>query len=115
MFLRRDRRQRIRFVDIAAEGFDAASVGVTRDALMDRIHGRLADGSIVDGVEVFRRLYAIIGLGPLVTLSRLPGLSQLLDAAYKVFARNRLRLGDLCLGGTCRARVRPPTAANKDG
>src|SRR6185369_1471721 len=41
----RDHRQRIRFVDIAAAGFDASSLGVTWEALMDRIHGRLPDGT----------------------------------------------------------------------
>src|SRR5687767_5306428 len=71
------RRQRIRFVDIAADGFDAASVGLTWQALMERIHGRLPDGTLVDGVEVFRRLYAAVGFGPVVALTRLPGVRQL--------------------------------------
>lgn len=97
----RDRRQRIRFVDIAAEGFDAASVGLTREALMDRIHGRLPDGTLVEGVEVFRRLYAAVGFGPLVALTRLPGVTQLLDLAYHAFARNRLRITGRCVDGAC--------------
>jgi predicted DCC family thiol-disulfide oxidoreductase YuxK len=72
-----DKRERIRFVDIAAEGFDRSSVGVTWEALMDRIHARLPDATIVEGVEVFRRLYAAVGFGPLVALTRLPGVAQL--------------------------------------
>jgi predicted DCC family thiol-disulfide oxidoreductase YuxK len=90
---RLDQRQRIRFVDIAAEGFDRSSVGVTWEALMGRIHARLPDGTIVDGVEVFRRLYTAVGFGPLVALTRLPGVAQLLDLGYRWFAKNRLRLG----------------------
>ena len=35
---------------------------MTWAALMDRIHARLPDGTIIDGVEVFRRLYAAVGL-----------------------------------------------------
>jgi predicted DCC family thiol-disulfide oxidoreductase YuxK len=97
----RDRRQRLRFVDISAEGFDAASVGVTWARMMDRIHGRLPDGTLVEGVEVFRRAYASIGFGPLVALTRLPGVAQLLDVAYRVFARNRLRLTGRCVEGAC--------------
>ena len=73
---RLDRRQRIRFVDIADEAFDAASVGVTMEALMDRIHGRLPDGTLVEGVEVFRRLYTAVGFGVLVAPTRLPGIAQ---------------------------------------
>jgi predicted DCC family thiol-disulfide oxidoreductase YuxK len=95
------RRQRIRFVDIAADGFDAGSVGLTWQALMDRIHGRLPDGTLVEGVEVFRRLYAAVGFGPLVALTRLPGVRQLLDLAYHAFAKHRLRLTGRCVDGAC--------------
>ena len=55
MLRRLDRAGRVRFVDIAAPGFDAGEVGVSHEALMARIHGRLPDGTLIDGVEVFRR------------------------------------------------------------
>ena len=97
----RDRRQRIRFVDIAGDDFDAASIGLSWETLMDRIHGRLPDGTVVEGVEVFRRLYAAVGFGTLVALTRLPGVTRLLDAAYAGFARRRLRLGGRCDAQTC--------------
>jgi predicted DCC family thiol-disulfide oxidoreductase YuxK len=98
---RLDRRERIRFTDIAAPGFDAGGVGVSWQGLMDRIHGRLPDGTLLEGVEVFRRLYAAVGFGRLVALTRLPGLSHLLDLAYRAFARNRLRLTGRCVDGRC--------------
>jgi predicted DCC family thiol-disulfide oxidoreductase YuxK len=104
----RDQRQRIRFVDIAANGFDAASVGLTWETLMDRIHGRLPDGTMVEGVEVFRRLYAAVGFAPLVALTRLPGVKQLLNVAYRAFAKNRLRLTGRCLDGACEIHTKPP-------
>ena len=66
MLRRLDRRGRIRFTDIAAAGFDATALGRSMSALMDRIHGRLPDGTWIEGVEVFRRLYAAVGLGVLV-------------------------------------------------
>ena len=105
----RDRRQRIRFVDIAAADFDATSVGLTWETLMKRIHGRLPDGTLIEGVEVFRRLYAAVGFGPLVALTRLPGVAQLLDLAYHMFARNRLRLTGRCVDGACERHARPGT------
>jgi predicted DCC family thiol-disulfide oxidoreductase YuxK len=105
----RDRRQRIRFVDIAANGFDVASVGLTWETLMDRIHGRLPDGTLVEGIEVFRRLYAAVGFGPLVALTRLPGITQLLDVAYHAFAKNRLRLTGRCVEGACELHTKPQT------
>lgn len=105
----RDRRQRIRFVDIAGDDFDAASIGLSWETLMDRIHGRLPDGTVVEGVEVFRRLYAAVGFGTLVALTRLPGIRQLLDVAYHAFAKNRLRLTGRCVDGTCELHTRTRT------
>ena len=107
MLRRLDRRERIHFVDISAQGFDAASVGMTWAALMDRIHGRLPDGRLIEGVEVFRRLYAAVGFGPLVALTRLPGISALLEVAYHAFAKNRLRLTGRCVDGACELHPRP--------
>ena len=101
MLRRLDRAGRIRFVDIAAPGFDAGTVGVSQEALMARIHGRLPDGTLIDGVEVFRRLYTAVGFGPAVALTRLPGVAQLLDATYAGFARRRVRLGGRCDAQTC--------------
>jgi len=101
MLARRDRRGRIRFTDIAAAGFDAAIYGLSWTALMERIHGRLPDGTIVEDVEVFRRLYAAIGFARLVRVSRAPGISQLLGLAYRVFAKSRLRLTGRCADDAC--------------
>ena len=101
---RRDRRGKFRFTDISASDFQAAAVGKTEEELMARIHGRLSDGTWLQGVEVFRRLYAAIGFGPLVFLSRLPLISQLLNWGYALFARNRLRLTGRCTAKSCAVR-----------
>ncbi|MCO4770788.1 MAG: DUF393 domain-containing protein [Deltaproteobacteria bacterium] len=98
---RLDRRDRIRFTDIAAPDFEPEAVGLSMADLMDRIHGRLPDGTGIEGVEVFRRLYSAIGLAPLVALTRLPGLSNLLDWGYRVFAANRLKWTGRCADGVC--------------
>lgn len=85
---RLDQRARLRFVDIAADGFDGSSL-----ALQERMHGRLSDGTWGEGVEAFRRAYDAVGFAPLVRLSHLPGLAQLLGLGYRWFARNRYRFG----------------------
>jgi predicted DCC family thiol-disulfide oxidoreductase YuxK len=92
-----DFRRRVLFTDISAADFDAAAVGKSYRELMDVIHGRMPDGQFVTGVETFRQLYAALGFGPLVALSRLPGVRHLLDLGYHWFARNRLRLTGRCL------------------
>ena len=104
-FLRRwDRRRKIRFTDISSPDFQEAAVGMTGETLMAQLHGRLPDGTWLRGVEVFRRMYAAVGFGPLVVLSRLPLISQLLDWGYAVFARNRFRLTGRCAAKSCSAR-----------
>jgi predicted DCC family thiol-disulfide oxidoreductase YuxK len=107
MLRRLDRGNRIRFVDIAAAGFDAQAVGVPLEALLARIHGRLPDGTLVEGVEVFRRLYGAVGFRRLVAVSRWPGIAALLDFAYRLFARHRQRLTGRCTTETCTPGAAP--------
>ncbi len=97
-----DRHGRIRATDIADAEFSPQRLGKTMEDLMAEIHGRLPDGQWIVGVEVFRRLYAAVGLGPLVFLSRAPVISHGLELAYRVFARNRLRLTGRCSADACR-------------
>jgi predicted DCC family thiol-disulfide oxidoreductase YuxK len=97
MMMRKDREQRITFTNIAAPSFDAGSYGKTYTEFMKKIQGRLPDGTWIEGVEVFRRLYAAIGFRKLAAVTRLPVLSQALHLGYVVFAKNRLRFTGRCL------------------
>lgn len=101
MIGRLDKESRVQCTDIAAPGFDPASIGKTHAELMAKIHGRLPDGTFVEGVEVFRRIYAEIGFAPLVKVSRFWPIAAGLDLAYEVFAKNRLRLTGRCDDGAC--------------
>ncbi len=97
-------RGKIRFTDIAAPGFDATAYGMTQDQFMARIKARKADGTWLDGVDVFRALYSVVGFDLAVRASRLPGISGLLDVGYDLFAKNRLRLtgrSDACSSEAC--------------
>jgi predicted DCC family thiol-disulfide oxidoreductase YuxK len=95
--------KRIRFTDIQAPGFDAAAMGISYVALMRRIHGRLPDGRIIDGVEVFRQLYGAVGFRRLVAFTRWPGVAGTLDLAYTLFAKHRLRFTGRCTPELCEA------------
>ncbi len=101
MLRRRDREERIQFTDIAAPTFDAAAYGTTQADLMARIRGRLPDGTWIQGVEVFRRLYAAAGFRVIAAIMGVPGISHLLGLAYRVFAANRLRLTGRCTPASC--------------
>lgn len=104
---KRDKGDLVKFTDIAAASFDATQLGKTQDELMARIHGRLPDGTWIEGVEVFRRLYSAVGLGWLVAPTRLPLIRNLLDLGYRIFARYRLLLPGRCDSGKCAAGPAP--------
>lgn len=85
----RDHGGRLRFVDISAAGFDAASYGTTAAAMDAEIHGLLPDGTMLRGVEVLRRAYEAVGLGWVLKPTGWAPLRPLFDAGYRVFARHR--------------------------
>lgn len=97
-------RGRLTFEDIADPGFDAGKYGKTLDEVMGSIHGVLPDGTLVTGVEVFRRAYAAVGWGWVLAWTRWPIARPIVDAAYRVFARLRLRLPGRhgCVAGACK-------------
>lgn len=97
-----DKKKKILFTDIADVNFDPTSTGLTWNDLMDRIHGRLPDGTMIEGVEVFRRLYGAVGFGWLIAVTRVPGISHVLDWGYKIFAKNRLKWTGRCVDGSCK-------------
>ncbi len=111
MLMRLDRARRIRFTNIAAAEFDARATGLDWQTLMNRINGRLPNGNLVEGVEVFRQLYDAVGFHRLVRISRWPGISQLLGVAYTLFAKNRLRLTGRCDALACELPERKDVAA----
>jgi predicted DCC family thiol-disulfide oxidoreductase YuxK len=99
-------RGALALVDIAAPGFDPTRYGRSLDTLLARIHGVAPDGTVIEGMEVFRRAYTAVGLGWVTAPSRWPLVGRLFDAAYAWFAKNRLRLtgrAHACDGACARA------------
>jgi predicted DCC family thiol-disulfide oxidoreductase YuxK len=95
---------RLALEDIAASDFAASDYGRTLQELMGQIHGVDADGTLVTGMEVFRRSYAAAGWGALASFTGWPVLRPVFDALYRWFARNRLRLtgrSHVCESGRC--------------
>lgn len=82
----------IDFVDLAAPDFEASEYGVDPAAIEARIHGQLPDGEVIEGVDVFIRLYDAVGMSWLTAPARWRGVRWVLDRLYLWFARNRLRL-----------------------
>lgn len=85
-------RGRLGLVDIAAPGFEAERYGLTFEGVMGAIHGILPDGGVVTGMEVFRRAYRAVGRGWVVGWTAWPIARPVMDACYRWFAANRLRI-----------------------
>ena len=81
------------FVDIDAPDYDpAAHGGVSYREAMGRIHGLRGDGTVLRDVAVFREAYRLVGLGWLYAPTDWPPLRPVVDGAYGLWARWRLRL-----------------------
>ncbi len=92
---RQDKNKHFEFEDISRSDFDPSRYGKTSKELNLYIHALLPDGSIITGMEVFRRAYSAIGLGYLLSATSLPVLKQLSDLCYRIFANNRIRISRL--------------------
>jgi predicted DCC family thiol-disulfide oxidoreductase YuxK len=83
----------VSFVDIAADDYDpAAHAGVSFETAMGRIHAILPDGTIVKNVEVFRRIYEILGIGWVYAVTRIRAIEYLANLVYGIWADLRLKL-----------------------
>nr|WP_242042493.1 DUF393 domain-containing protein [Leptolyngbya sp. FACHB-541] len=86
-------RGRVAFVDIAADDYaPEANGGVDFETAMGRIHAVLPDGTVIKNVEVFRRVYEILGIGWIYAVTKLPIVGRLVDWLYEIWADKRLAL-----------------------
>jgi predicted DCC family thiol-disulfide oxidoreductase YuxK len=83
----------VEFVDIASDDYTAAANGgVDFETAMGRIHAILPDGTVIQNVEVFRRVYEVLGMGWIYAITKLPGVGAIADWLYSLWADQRLAL-----------------------
>lgn len=87
----RNTAQQLLFVDVSAPDFQDLPPGTTRENLLDLIHARQADGTVIKGVDVFRHAYRAAGLSWVSHGLELPVIGRLADQLYPWVARNRHR------------------------
>ncbi|WGS52775.1 DCC1-like thiol-disulfide oxidoreductase family protein [Paraburkholderia sp. D15] len=110
-----DRHGRLAFVDIAQPGFDPAPLGVELTELNRQLHGWTASGECVVGIDSMIAAYTLAGRGWVVAPLRIAVLRPAYRAAYRAFARNRMRISawfglrraPVCTDGVCAARSDP--------
>ena len=94
-FLRRKDSGRglISFVNIAALDYNPElHAGIEFETAMGVIHAVKADGSIIQGVEVFRQVYEALGMGWIYAATRWPVVGPLVDKIYELWADRRLAM-----------------------
>lgn len=93
-------RGRLRILDITAADFDASRYA-SMDELMGQIHGVTPEGSLITGMEVFRRAYRAVaeggGIGArimsfAVSVTGWSLIRPLVDIFYRWFARHRMKI-----------------------
>ncbi|EWM27501.1 Putative thiol-disulfide oxidoreductase DCC [Nannochloropsis gaditana] len=90
---KRDVDGNILFTDLNDPNFKAEeNGGVDYEAGMKYIHAVLPDGEVVKGVEVFRRVYEVIGLGWVYAATKIPFIGAAADWAYDQWAIRRLQI-----------------------
>ncbi len=92
MLRRKDEgKNRIDFVDIASPDYrEEDNQGISFEEAMGKIHAITSGGEVVTNVEVFRRLYDIVGLGWVFAITRVEPFGTIIDRVYDVWAKYRL-------------------------
>ncbi|MDX2241234.1 MAG: DUF393 domain-containing protein [Leptolyngbyaceae cyanobacterium bins.302] len=83
----------VAFVDIASDDYTPeVNGGVDFATAMGRIHAVLPDGTVIKNVEVFRRVYEVLGMGWVYAITKLPVVSAIADGLYTIWADKRLAM-----------------------
>jgi predicted DCC family thiol-disulfide oxidoreductase YuxK len=83
----------VAFVDIADLDYSAADHGGVEFAqAMGRIHAVLPNGTVLCDVEVFRRVYDVLGIGWIYAATAWPMIRPIVDKLYDLWAGWRLAL-----------------------
>ncbi|MEM7074918.1 MAG: DUF393 domain-containing protein [Pseudomonadota bacterium] len=91
-YARRDEAGAVHFEDISREDADPGR-GLSRADALARFHARRADGTLLSGAAAFAELWRLTpGWRWLGRLARLPGLTPLMDMAYRGFLTLRPRV-----------------------
>lgn len=83
----------VAFVNIADLDYASdANSGISYEAAMGRIHALLPDGTILQDVAVFRRVYEELGLGWVYAITKWKPIEAIANLVYKLWAVLRLPL-----------------------
>ncbi|XP_030625916.1 uncharacterized protein At5g50100, chloroplastic-like [Chanos chanos] len=103
-YLQRHRPGKVDFIDISLDGYDGGKYeGISYEMAMEEMHVIDEKNKVHRGVPAFTVMYSAVGLGWLGRFISWPVVRPLMDKAYAVFAKNRLKWTgrDECNTGRC--------------
>lgn len=106
-----DSENKIALVDITSACFPVDYPHLDKQTLNDRIHGLLADGQMISGLDVTYKAWDLVGKGWIYAPLRWPLIRPLADVCYTLFAKHRYRISFLLTG---KRRCKPCEASRHD-
>ena len=97
---RTDVHHAIAFENIYADDFTSRFPSIDRQEADRILHGQLADGEVITGLNVTHRAWCLVGKRRWVAILRWPMVAPIADRAYLFFARHRQRISRLVMGFT---------------
>lgn len=85
------KRNALNLIDIARADFKPEAYGLTMDEAVGSLHGFDRDGKPISGMDTIRAMYEAVGLGWIMSWTKLPIVSSICNRAYSVFAHYRPR------------------------
>lgn len=84
--------ERLCFIDVSAPGAETGT-GLPRQAALRRFHVRQADGELLSGARAFAAIWQVLpAWRPATRVANIPGMTSLLEAAYRLFLPMRALL-----------------------
>jgi predicted DCC family thiol-disulfide oxidoreductase YuxK len=99
-----DTHNRLAFIDITLDSFDASEHGLNRQLVQKYFHVKNKDGEIISGVGAFNLIWKELEVFyPLQVLYKMPLSKQAMQLGYCLFAQVRpyLPKKEKCDDGTC--------------
>ena len=93
-----DRKNKLELVDINQENFQAIYPDINREQADRILHGQLATGKILLGLDVTHKAWSLVGKGNWTAIIRWPVVRNMADFVYLQFARHRHFLSRIITG-----------------
>ena len=93
-----DKNGKIQFENINERDFNQLFPEINVDDANAYLHGQLANGEMIYGLDVTHAAWSQVGKGWLIAPLRLPGIRWVADKVYLGFAKHRNRISKLLTG-----------------